>query len=138
MGSHHDNFFLWNSKLHRWNAVNMGPQRDVVGEWQKAAKSRFEIRRFRNTWAPASPGSSPATAPTRKAPRPACLMMAPTLNIKISTISLLTLTTRAGTPKTHAGNSSGTTQSRSWSTTTIPDLLYTDGGVPFGNVVVTA
>lgn len=38
MGSHHDNFFLWNSKLHRWNAVNMGPHRDVVGTWQKAAK----------------------------------------------------------------------------------------------------
>ena len=38
MGSHHDNFFLWNSKLHRWNAVQMGPHRDVVGEWQKAAR----------------------------------------------------------------------------------------------------
>jgi alpha-L-fucosidase len=38
MGSHHDNFFLWNSRLHRWNAVNMGPHRDVVGDWQKAAK----------------------------------------------------------------------------------------------------
>lgn len=38
MGSHHDNFFLWNSKLHRWNAVNMGPHRDVVGEWQRAAQ----------------------------------------------------------------------------------------------------
>jgi alpha-L-fucosidase len=38
MGSHHDNFFLWNSKLHRWNAVNMGPKRDVVGDWQKAAQ----------------------------------------------------------------------------------------------------
>ncbi len=37
MGTHHDNFFLWNSKLHRWNAVNMGPHRDVVGDWQKAA-----------------------------------------------------------------------------------------------------
>jgi len=39
MGSHHDNFFLWNSKLHRWNAVQMGPHRDVVGEWQKAARN---------------------------------------------------------------------------------------------------
>ena len=38
MGTHHDNFFLWNSPLHRWNAVNMGPHRDVVGDWQKAAK----------------------------------------------------------------------------------------------------
>src|ERR1035438_4600716 len=38
MGSHHDDFFLWNSKLHRWNAFNMGPHRDVVGEWQRAAQ----------------------------------------------------------------------------------------------------
>ena len=37
MGVHHDDFFLWNSQLHRWNAVNMGPHRDVVGDWQKAA-----------------------------------------------------------------------------------------------------
>jgi alpha-L-fucosidase len=40
MGVHHDDFFLWNSKLHRWNSVNMGPHRDVVGEWQKAAKGQ--------------------------------------------------------------------------------------------------
>jgi alpha-L-fucosidase len=39
MGSHHDNFFLWNSGIHRWNAVNMGPHKDVVGIWQKAAKN---------------------------------------------------------------------------------------------------
>ena len=38
MGTHHDDFFLWNSKLHKWNAVQMGPHRDVVGEWQAAAK----------------------------------------------------------------------------------------------------
>jgi alpha-L-fucosidase len=38
MGSHHDNFFLWNSKIHRWNAVQMGPKKDVVGLWQKAAR----------------------------------------------------------------------------------------------------
>ncbi len=38
MGTHHDNFFLWDSKLHSWNAVKVGPHRDVVGEWQAAAK----------------------------------------------------------------------------------------------------
>jgi alpha-L-fucosidase len=37
MGVHHDDFFLWDSKIHKWNAVQMGPHRDVVGEWQKAA-----------------------------------------------------------------------------------------------------
>jgi alpha-L-fucosidase len=40
MGTHHDNFFLWNSKIHRWNAVNMGPKKDVVGVWQEAAKKQ--------------------------------------------------------------------------------------------------
>jgi len=38
MATHHDDFFLWNSKIHSWNAVNMGPKKDVVGLWQKAAK----------------------------------------------------------------------------------------------------
>ncbi len=38
MASHHDNFFLWNSKIHRWNSVKMGPMKDVVGLWQQAAK----------------------------------------------------------------------------------------------------
>ncbi|WAC49450.1 alpha-L-fucosidase [Asticcacaulis sp. SL142] len=40
MGVHHDNFDLWNSRHHRWNAVAMGPKRDIVGDWKKAAKKR--------------------------------------------------------------------------------------------------
>ena len=40
MGVHHDNFDLWNSRHHRWNAVNMGPKRDIVGEWKRAASKR--------------------------------------------------------------------------------------------------
>ena len=46
MATHHDNFFLWDSKIHRWNSVKMGPMKDVVGLWQKAAKKeglRFGI-----------------------------------------------------------------------------------------------
>jgi alpha-L-fucosidase len=35
---HHDNFDCWNSKFQRWNSVNMGPRRDIAGEWQKAAR----------------------------------------------------------------------------------------------------
>jgi alpha-L-fucosidase len=40
MGTHHDNFFLWNSKLNKWNAANMGPRKDVLGIWQQAAKKQ--------------------------------------------------------------------------------------------------
>jgi len=38
MGVHCDNFDLWNSRYTRWNAVKMGPKRDIVGDWQKAAR----------------------------------------------------------------------------------------------------
>ncbi len=40
MGTHHDDFFLWDSKVHRWNSVNMGPHKDVVGIWKKAAQAQ--------------------------------------------------------------------------------------------------
>jgi alpha-L-fucosidase len=38
MGVHHDNFDLWNSKHNKWNAVNMGPKKDIVGMFAKAAR----------------------------------------------------------------------------------------------------
>jgi len=38
MGVHHDNFDLWNSKYTRWNAVKIGPKKDVVGIWRDAAR----------------------------------------------------------------------------------------------------
>ena len=40
MGVHHDNFDLWDSKYTRWNAVNMGPKKDVVGIWRDAARKQ--------------------------------------------------------------------------------------------------
>jgi len=45
-GMHHDNFDLWNSKYQPWNAVNIGPHRDILGGWEKAARKegiRFGI-----------------------------------------------------------------------------------------------
>lgn len=63
MGSHHDNFFLWNSRLHPWNAVNYGPKKDVVGIWQQAAKNeglRFGVSEHLGasfTWFQASHGA---------------------------------------------------------------------------------
>ncbi len=38
IAEHHDNFDCWNSKHQKWNSVNMGPKRDIAGEWQKAAR----------------------------------------------------------------------------------------------------
>lgn len=36
MANHHENYDLWNSKHHKWNSVNMGPKKDIVGLWRKA------------------------------------------------------------------------------------------------------
>lgn len=38
MANHHDNFDNYNSKYQPWNSVNMGPHRDIVGEFAKAAR----------------------------------------------------------------------------------------------------
>ena len=41
MGVHHDNFDMWNSKHQpRWNAMATGPKRDIVGEYARAARKR--------------------------------------------------------------------------------------------------
>ncbi len=34
---HHDGFDLWDSKHTRWNSVNMGPKRDIIGEFRAAS-----------------------------------------------------------------------------------------------------
>ena len=37
LANHHDNFDNYNSTYQPWNSVNMGPNRDIVGDWRKAA-----------------------------------------------------------------------------------------------------
>jgi alpha-L-fucosidase len=39
LATHHDNFDCWNSKHQIWNAVNVGPKRDIVGTWAKVARA---------------------------------------------------------------------------------------------------
>ena len=38
LGNHHDNFDLWDSKYQEWNSVAIGPKRDILDGWAKAAK----------------------------------------------------------------------------------------------------
>ncbi len=38
LGNHHDNFDLWDSQYQEWNSKNIGPHRDILGEWAAAAK----------------------------------------------------------------------------------------------------
>jgi alpha-L-fucosidase len=38
VAEHHDGFSMWDSKVNRWNAKNMGPKRDIVGEITEAIR----------------------------------------------------------------------------------------------------
>lgn len=135
MGSHHDNFFLWNSRLHRWNSVNMGPKRDVVGEWQKAAKKqglRFGVSEHLGasfTWFQDS-HKSDKTGPLAGVPYDG------------ANPAFQDLYHFPAEPGDTAWYSNNPRWQRQWFDEIKelvddykPDLLYTDGGVPFGNEV---
>jgi len=38
IANHHDNYDLFNSSVHGWNTVNVGPKRDILGEFAEAAR----------------------------------------------------------------------------------------------------
>jgi alpha-L-fucosidase len=38
LANHHDNLDLWNSRHQPWNAVRVGPKKDLVGGWAHAAR----------------------------------------------------------------------------------------------------
>jgi alpha-L-fucosidase len=135
MGSHHDNFFLWNSKLHKWNAANMGPQRDVVGEWQKAAKQcgmHFGVSEHLGasfTWFQAS-HKADTTGPKAGVPYDGA-------DPKYEDLYHF-----PAKPGDTGWYSNDPRWHRQWyaeikelADNYHPDLLYTDGGVAFGNEV---
>jgi alpha-L-fucosidase len=135
MGSHHDNFFMWNSKLNPWNAVNMGPHRDVVGEWQKAATKyglKFGVSEHLGasfTWFQGSHGSD-QTGPLKGVPYDGA-------DPKYQ--DLYHFPAEAGDNGWYSNNPKW---QRQWYTEIKelvdnyhPDLLYSDGAVAFNNEV---
>jgi alpha-L-fucosidase len=135
MGSHHDNFYLWNSKLHKWNAVNMGPMRDVVGDWQKAAQKqglRFGVSEHLGasfTWFQVSHGAD-KTGPKAGVPYDGA-------DPKYQDLYHF-----PAAPDDKGWYSKDPRWQKQWFERIKelvdnyhPDLLYTDGGVPFGNEV---
>jgi alpha-L-fucosidase len=137
MGVHHDNFDLWDSKYHSWNAVKMGPQRDILGDWQIAAKKnglRFGVSEHLGasySWFAPSHGYDqfwPLNGVGYDGENPAYQELY------------------------HTGEDAPFRDGKTWYTANPasqqdwfnritdlvthykPDLLYTDGGIPFGNV----
>lgn len=135
MGTHHDNFFLWNSKLHRWNAANMGPHRDIVGAWQAAAQKlglKFGVSEHLGasfTWFQPSHGAD-KSGPMAGVPYDGA-------NPEYQDLYHF-----PAEPGDTAWYSNNPRWQRMWFDRIQelvdnyrPDLLYTDGGVPFGNQV---
>ncbi|MBN1853051.1 MAG: alpha-L-fucosidase, partial [Pirellulales bacterium] len=135
MGSHHDNFYLWNSKLHRWNSVAMGPHRDVVGEWQKAAQKyglRFGVSEHLGasfTWFQPSHGSDQEGHKTG----------VPYDGADPNYQDLYHFPAEPGDTQWYSKNPRWQQQwferIKELVDSYQPDLLYTDGGVPFGNAI---
>jgi alpha-L-fucosidase len=40
LANHEDNFDTYDSRYHDWNATRVGPKRDIIGTWAKAARAR--------------------------------------------------------------------------------------------------
>ena len=135
MGTHHDNFFLWNSKLHRWNAVNMGPKRDVVGDWQKAAQKyglRFGVSEHLGasfTWFQSS----------HRADKAGPKAGVPYDGANPDNWDLYHFPAEPGDTGWYSTNPKWQQQwfdeIKELVDNYHPDLLYTDGGVPFANTV---
>ena len=135
MGSHHDNFFLWNSKLHRWNAANMGPHKDVVGVWQHEAKKngmKFGVSEHLGasfTWFQSSHGSD-KTGP---------LAGVPYDGADPQYADLYHEKADPGDTEWYSNNPKWQHEWYSEIKELIdnyhPDLLYSDGSLPFGNDV---
>jgi alpha-L-fucosidase len=60
LANHHDHFDNFDSTHHPWNSVNVGPKRDIIGEFAASAKKHgvpFGVTshddRFQNWWLPA-------------------------------------------------------------------------------------
>ena len=134
MGIHHDNFALWNSPLHRWNAVNMGPQKDVVGLWQAAAKKEglpfgvSEHLAASYTWFQPSHGAD-ATGPKAGVPYDGNDPKNQDLyHTKAAADDTGWLS------KNPAWHAEWYARIRELIDAYHPDLLYSDSGLPFGDV----
>ena len=134
MGVHHDNFFLWDSKLHNWNSVKMGPKKDVVGTWQAAARKqglRFGVSEHLGasyTWYQAS-HQADASGPMQGVPYDG------------NDPQYQDLYHPKAAPGDRGWLTTNTVLQLQWFDrikelvdTYQPDLLYSDSGMPFGDI----
>ncbi|NNM84260.1 MAG: alpha-L-fucosidase [Phycisphaerales bacterium] len=81
LANHHDGFDTWHSKHHEWNAHNIGPHRDVIGTWAKAARAHglrlgVTVHQARNWWWFQTSHGADKTGPLAGVPYDGCLTKA--------------------------------------------------------------
>ena len=81
LANHHDSFDAWNSRHNPWNAINIGPHRDVVGDWAAAARKqglRFgvTVHQPRNWWWFQTTHGADRSGPLAGVPYDGCLTLA--------------------------------------------------------------
>jgi alpha-L-fucosidase len=135
MAMHHDNFDLWDSKHHRWNSVNMGPRKDIIGMWWEAARKhdlRFGVTTHlarSYSWFQSSHGAD------KEGPYKGVAY-----DGRDPEYRDLYHETHGDTTKRYPNNPSEAWQHEWYDRIKDvvdqhrPDLLYFDGGVPFGEV----
>ncbi len=81
LANHHDGFDTWHSRHHPWNAVNIGPHRDVIGAWAAEARKRglrfgVTVHQARNWWWFQTSHGADATGPSAGQPYDGRLVVA--------------------------------------------------------------
>jgi alpha-L-fucosidase len=143
MAAHHDNFDLWNSKHQpKWNAVAAGPKKDIVGLFRDAARKqglRFAVSEH-------LPISFQWFAPAHLSDKTGPLAGVPYDGADPKWADLYHDYSHQPPDfaQSVAGRSVGRVNDAAWINNYFnriidlidqhqPDLLYTDGGIPFGD-----
>jgi alpha-L-fucosidase len=140
MGVHHDNFDLWNSKHQpRWNALATGPKRDIVGLWRKAALKnnlKFAVSEHLSNsfnWLAVSHGSD-QTGPMADVPYDGTDPQYADLYHAVSAESLKPMPQAMSRNAPMAWKQEYFLRIKDLIDNYQPDLLYTDGGIPFEEI----
>jgi alpha-L-fucosidase len=149
MGCHHDNFDMWNSKYQpRWNAANRGPRIDILGSFKTAARQRglrFGVSEHLSNsfcWFGTAHGSD-KTGPLAGAPYDGTLPQYADLYHDYSQMpadfvdKVVNAPAKGSIAMSREGPDSWRINYFNRILDVVsqhqPDLLYTDGGIPFGD-----
>ncbi|MFC2098137.1 alpha-L-fucosidase [Bacteroidota bacterium] len=142
LANHHDNYDNWNSKYQAWNSMNVGPKKDLIGMWEKATRAqglRFGVSSHCASawrWFEVSRGSDP-DGPMKGVPYDGNLTKADGKGKwweGLDPADLYCRPHKPGEPADEAYLKNYYNRITDLLESYRPDLIYFDGGLPFGDV----